>query len=217
MRNLSLACAAPAALAALLLPVAGASAATVPFPYIDVITIGTPTNVTQTNGVLSVTATGDALFTALGVSTPFTPAATFTLMGTYNAALTAAETTANTYDFSNGAITVNNGTNLLTATFSDLKISSLSTSLFSIAIGSGSLTYTGGSLAGTLTQGQVVGTFTLNTFTPNGNSQPDLSQNFTGTNFTAKVGAVVPLPGTLALLLPGLLGLGVIARRKAAV
>lgn len=216
-KPLPFASALPLALVAVLAPLANASAATVNFPYIDVITIGTPTNVTQTGGLLSVTATADAIVTALGTQTALTPIGTFTLTGTYSAALTAADGAPNTYDYTTGTLSVNNGTNLLTASFSDLRVSSLSTSLYSIAIGSGSLVYSGGTLAGALTQGEIVGSFTVSSFTPNGNGQPDLSQDFTGTNFTAKVGSVVPLPGSLTLVLPALLGLGALTRRRAAV
>jgi hypothetical protein len=104
---------------------------------------------------------------------------------------------------------------LLTATFSDLVMQSAGTSLFDYVIASSPLTYTGGSLAGTLAGGEVVGSFTVSSaskYTASGAA--NLSQDYSGANLTAKVGAVVPLPATAWLLLSGLGGLGAVARGR---
>jgi len=194
-----------------------AHAVTVPYPYVDVITLGNGIDVTQTGGALTVAATADAVVTALGVQTPILPQATFSLTGQYSAALSALESpTSNTYDYTNGTFSINNGTNLLTGTFTDLKLTSVSSALFDIAIGAGAVTYTGGTLAGTLAGGTTVGSFTVSTYATNANGVADLSQNFTGTSFTAKVGAVtaVPLPGPLPLLLSGIGAAGAFAGRR---
>jgi hypothetical protein len=193
-----------------------AKALTVPFPYVDVISLTTDDDVTNSSGTLSLTGTADAVYLSAGNPVSITPQGTFTLTATYSASLTAAESaSSNTYDFTNGFVTIQNGTTLLTATFSDLKIVSEGTSLFSVASASSPLVYTGGSYAGTLpAAGDLVGSFVLDSFTANGNGVADLSQNFTGDDLTAKVGAVVPLPAALPLLLSGIVGIGVMTGRR---
>lgn len=195
-----------------------AHAITVPFPYVDVTSLDTGTDVTSDGSTLTMTGSVSQLFTASGVFTPIAPSATFTLSATYSATLTGNEQAgSNTYDFTSGTISINNGTNLLTATFNDLQLTAEGTSLFQLAVGSSALTYTGGSLAGTLGGGAIVGSLTVTGYTPNGNDVADLSQAFTGNNLTAKVGAVVtpvPLPASLPLLLSGLLGAGAFAVRN---
>jgi hypothetical protein len=144
-----------------------------------------------------------------GSITNLTPSATFTLSASYSASLTAADGKPNTYDYTNGVITIGpSSAPLLTATFQDLVMQSAQTSLgtatLNYAIAASAITYTGGTLAGTLTGGEILGNFTIVTAAAtNGAGYVDLSQDFTGNNLTAKVGAVVPLPPTLPLLLSG--------------
>lgn len=209
---------AAACLALAVLACGSAHALTVPFPYVDVTSVDTSTDVTSSGGALTMSGSANQLFTSSGVFTPIAPQATFTLTATYSPTLTALEAAgSNTYDFTNGSISINNGSNLLTATFSDLQLTSVGTSLFELAVGSSSLTYTGGSLAGSLGTGAIVGSLTVTSYTANGNGVADLSQDFSGNNLTAKVGAVVapvPLPASLPLLLSGLLGAGALAVRN---
>lgn len=182
-----------------------ANATTVPFPYIDVISLGTADDVSSTGGALNMTGTASAIVQSLGVQLPISPQATFTLNAQYSAALTSLEAPgSNTYDFTNGSITVNNGTNLLTASFNDLQLTSLSSGTYQLAIGSGPLSYTNGTLAGALTGGTLLGSFIVDAYTANSNGVANLSDNFTGYDLTAKVGAVVPLPAAFPLLLSGL-------------
>jgi hypothetical protein len=195
----------------------GAQALTVNAPYVDVVSVGTGTDVTSSGGVLTMTGTSTAVFASPGVIlTSLAPEATFTLTATYSPTLTATESPgSNTYDFTSGTLTINNGTDLLDATFSDLKLTALSTALFQLAVGSSPLVYTGGSLAGTVGTGAIVGSLTLTSYTAGGSGVADLSQNFQGNNLTAKIGATaVPLPGSLSLLLTGLLGAGALTVRN---
>lgn len=196
-----------------------AGAATVPYPYIDVVQQGGDAGVNATGTIPTVTMQGTAIsiINGPGNSTSLAPTATFTLSATYSAALTAADGQPNTYDYTNGVITIGNGGSapLLTATFSDLVMQSAGTSLFDYVIASTPLIYTGGSLAGSLSGGEIVGSFTVtgaNAYTASGAA--NLSEDYTGNNFTAKVGSVVPLPASAWLLLSGIGGLGVLARGR---
>jgi hypothetical protein len=198
-----------------------ATAATVPYPYIDVVQQGTDSGISTTGSIPVVTMQGTAisLINGPGSVTSLSPTATFTLTATYSAALTALDGQPSTYDYGNGVITIGSAgsTPLLTATFSDLVMQSSGTSLFEYAIASGPLTYTGGSLAGSVTGGEIVGSFTVTNASTNAFGAADLSQDYSGSNLTAKVGAVVPLPAAAWLMLSGLGGLGglgVLARRR---
>jgi hypothetical protein len=196
-----------------------AAAVTVPYPYVDVIQQGSDTGVVATGTTPTVTMQGTAvsIINGPGSVTNLTPAATFTLTASYSAALTAADGHPNTYDFTNGSITIGNtgSPTLLTATFSDLVMQSSGTSLFNYVIASSPLVYTGGSLAGTLTSGEIVGSFTVTSASATtSQGYAILSQDFAGNNLTAKVGAVVPLPATSWLLLSGMGGLGALLRRR---
>lgn len=198
-----------------------AGAATVPFPYIDVVQEGGDAGVAATGVVPSLAMQGTAvsIITGPGAVTSLSPTATFTLTATYSAALTAADGQPNTYDYTNGVISIGNAGSpaLLTATFSDLVMQSSGTSLFDYVIASSPLAYTGGSLAGTLGGGEVVGSFTVNTASGHtASGAADLSQDYTGSNLTAKVGAVVPLPAAAWLLVSGLAGLGTLSRGRRA-
>lgn len=192
-----------------------AHAVTVPYPYIDVISLGSATDVTFDGTTLSMTATASTIVESGSSSTPISPEGTFTLTATYNSALSALESpTSNTYDFT-GSLSINNGSNLLSANIADLQITSFSSGTLELAIGSAALSYTGGSLTGLLSSGTLLGSFIVNSgYTTNANGVANLSDPFSGYDLTAKVGAVVPLPASLPLLLGGLglLGLGVRAR-----
>jgi hypothetical protein len=196
-----------------------ADAATVPYPYLDIVQQGGDTGVAAVGSTPVVTMQGTAIsiINGPGSSTSLTPTATFTLTATYSAALTAADGQPNTYDFTNGVITIENAGSapVLTATFSDLVMQSAGTSLFDYVIASSPLLYTGGSLAGTLSGGELVGSFTVtsaNAYSSSGAAV--LSSDYAGDNFTAKVGSVVPLPAAAWLLLSGIGGLGVMARGR---
>jgi hypothetical protein len=196
-----------------------ADAATVPYPYIDVVQQGTDTGVAAVGSTPTLTMQGTAISIINGpgsVTSLGTPA-TFTLTATYSAALTAEDGQPNTYDYTNGVITIGNAGSapLLTATFSDLVLQSAGTSLFNYVIASSPLAYTGGSLAGSLPGGEIVASFTVtaaNAITSSGAA--NLSQAYAGDNLTAKVGAVVPLPAAAWLLLSGIGGLGALARGR---
>lgn len=198
-----------------------AGAATVPYPYIDVVQQGSDAGVSATGSTPTMTMQGTAIsiIDGPGSVTSLATPATFTLTATYSAALTAADGQPNTYDYTDGIITIGNAGSapLLTATFSDLVMQSAGTSLFDYVIASSPLTYTGGSLAGSLSGGEIVGSFTVtgaNAYTASGAA--DLSQGYTGDNLTAKVGAVVPLPAGAWLLLSGIGGLWALARGRRA-
>jgi hypothetical protein len=112
-----------------------------------------------------------------------------------------------------GTLQVGTGGSLLSASF---------TSLALINAGSGTgnlmatLTYTGGSLAGAIGSGELIGGFVVGTCT-GAAAGCDFSQAFSAQNITGtKVGAVVPVPAAVWLFGSGLLGLVGIARRKAA-
>lgn len=168
-----------------------AAAATVPYPYIEVVQQGSDTGVAAVGATPSLTMQGTAvsIISGGGSVTSLSPTATFTLTATYSAALTAADGQPNTYNYTNGVITIGNSGSpaLLTASFSDLVMQSAGTSLFDYVIATSPLTYTGGSLAGTLTGGEVVGSFTVNTASGHtALGAADLSQDYTGSNLTAK-------------------------------
>jgi hypothetical protein len=195
-----------------------AAAVTVPYPYVDVVQQGTDTGVVATGATPTVTMQGTAvsIINGPGSVTNLAPPTTFTLTANYSAALTAADGHPNTYDFTNGSITIGNAGSpaLLTATFSDLVMQSAGTSLFNYVIASSPLVYTGGSLVGTLTGGEIVGSFTVTSASATSQGYAILSQDFAGNNLTAKVGAVVPLPATAWLLLWGMGGLGALSWRR---
>ena len=196
-----------------------ADAATVPYPYIDVVQQGSDTGVAAVGSTPTVTMQGTAVSIINGPSsiTSLTPTATFTLTATYSAALTAADGQPNSYDYTNGVISIGNSGSapLLTATFSDLVMQSAGTSLFDYVIASSPLVYTGGALAGPLPGGELVGSFTVTSasaYTSSGAAI--LSGDYAGNNFTAKVGSVVALPPAVWLLLSGIGGLGVLVRGR---
>jgi hypothetical protein len=196
-----------------------AAAVTVPYPYVDVIQQGSDTGVVASGTGPTVTMQGTAvsIINGPGSVTNLAPPATFTLTANYSAALTAADGKPNTYDYTNGTITIGNAGSptLLTATFADLVLQSSGTSLFNYVIASSPLVYTGGSLVGTLTSGEIVGSFTVTSASATtSQGYAILSQAFAGNNLTAKVGAVVPLPATAWLLLWGMGGLGALSRRR---
>lgn len=198
-----------------------AGAATVPYPYIDVVQQGSDAGVSATGSTPTVTMQGTAIsiIDGPGSVTSLATPAMFTLTATYSAALTAADGQPDTFDYTDGVITIGNAGSapLLTATFSDLVMQSAGTSLLDYVIASSPLTYTGGSLAGSLSGGEIVGSFTVtgaNAYTASGAA--DLSQGYTGANLTAKVGAVVPLPAGAWLLLSGIGGLWALARGRRA-
>jgi hypothetical protein len=196
-----------------------ANSATVPYPYIDIVQQGSDSGVNATGATPTVTMQGTAIsiINGPGSSTSLMPTATFTLTANYSAALTQQDGQPNTYDYTNGTVTIGNAGSapLLTATFSDLVMQSSGTSLFDYAIASSPLIYTGGSLAGSLSGGEIVGSFTVasaNAYTSSGAA--DLAQDYAGNNFTAKVGSVVPLPPAAWLLLSAIGGFGALARRR---
>ena len=196
-----------------------AGAVTVPYPYLDVVQEGADTGVVASGIGPTVTMQGTAvsIINGPGNVTNLATPATFRLTANYSAALTAADGQPNTYDYTNGTITIGNAGSpaLLTATFSDLLMQSSGTSLFNYVIASSPLVYTGGSLAGTLTSGEIVGSFTVTSASATtSQGYAILSQGFAGSNLTAKVGAVVPLPATAWLLLGGMGGLGALSRRR---
>jgi hypothetical protein len=198
-----------------------ANAATVPYPYIDVVQQGSDAGVSATGSTPIVTMQGTAVSVINGPGnvTSLPSGTIFSLTAAYSAALTAADGQPGSYDYANGTITIGSAGNapLLTATFADLVMQSSGTSLLEFAIASSPLTYTGGSLAGSFSGGELVGSFTVTNYTPNAQGAADLSQDYTGANLTAKVGAVVPLPAAAWLLLSGLgglAGLGALARRQ---
>jgi hypothetical protein len=196
-----------------------AAAVTVPYPYLDVVQQGSDTGVVAAGATPSVTMQGTAvsIINGPGSVTNLATPATFTLTADYSASLTAADGHPNTYDFTHGTITVGNAGSpaLLTATFSDLVMQSAGTSLFNYVIASSPLVYTGGSLAGTLTSGEIAGSFTVTSASATtSQGYAILSQGFTGNNLTAKVGALVPLPAAAWLLLSGMGGLGALAWRR---
>ena len=198
---------------------ATATAVTVPYPYVDVVQQGADTGVVASGTTPTVTMQGTAvsIINGPGNVTNLATPATFRLTANYSAALTAADGQPNTYDYTNGTITIGNAGSpaLLTATFSDLLMQSSGTSLFNYVIASSPLVYTGGSLAGTLTSGEIVGSFTVTSASATtSQGYAILSQGFAGSNLTAKVGAVVPLPATAWLLLGGMGGLGALSRRR---
>jgi len=108
-----------------------------------------------------------------------------------------------------GSLLVDGGL-ALSATFSDLMITSLGSGT---VVWSANLSYTGGSLAGGLTAGLVEGGFSgINGFSM---GQSLLGENFSGMGGLGKLGAVsaVPVPAAVWLFGSGLLGLAGIARR----
>jgi len=198
-----------------------ATATTISYPYVDVIEESGDLGVSATGSVPALTMQGTAtgIVSGPGQIMNFGTPATFTLTANYSAALTAADGQPNAYDYTNGTITIGTaGTApLLTATFQDLVLQSAGTSLYEYVIGTSALDYTGGTLAGTLTSGEILGSFTItSSAATNGAGYADLSQDFTGSNLTAKIGAVVPLPATLPLLLCGAGFLGLLRRRVVA-
>lgn len=196
-----------------------AAAATVPYPYLDVIQQGADTGVVASGAAPTVTMQGTAvsIINGPGSVTNLSTPATFTLTADYSASLTAADGQPNTYDFTHGTITIDNvgSPALLTATFDDLVMQSSGTSLFNYVIASSPLVYTGGTLAGTLASGEIVGSFTVSSAAAStSQGYAILSQNFTGNNLTVKVGTVVPLPATAWLLLWGMSGIGAVSWRR---
>ena len=196
-----------------------AAAVTVPYPYIDVVQQTGDLGVSAVGATPTLTMQGTAIsiINGAGSVSSLSPTATFTLTATYSAALTAADGQPNTYDYTNGVVTITPAGNapLLTATFADLVMQSSGTSLFNYVIASSPLSYTGGSLAGSLPGGELVGSFTVTTANAHtASGAADLSQDYSGANLTAKVGAVVPLPAAAWLMLSGLGGLGALARGR---
>lgn len=105
------------------------------------------------------------------------------------------------------------GAETLFASFSNLSIVH---SFGGLADWNADLTYTGGTLAGSLTSGRVEGGF-AGLGTGFGIGADLLGQSFSTSGGIAKIGAVVPVPAAVWLFGSGLLGLAGIARRKAAV
>lgn len=166
---------------------------TVNYPYIDVNT-GT---VSASGGSLTMQGTTDAIIFASG---PVSLSTTFTLNATY----TQPDPQSGSYDFA-GTLTVgSSGSPLLSASFSDLV---LETAIPGSALFSAALTYTGGSLAGSLSGGELAGAFSVT-------GTPDFPESFTGDTLTAKAGAVVPLPTSLLLLMSGFGALACAAPRR---
>lgn len=196
-----------------------AAAATVNYPYIDVIDEGTGV-VSATGAVPSLTLQATAAYIVDGPgSYTYLPAGTpFTLTASYSASLTQADGQANSYDYTNGVITVGTaGSPLLTATVSDLVLQSVSTGLGASVIATGAIDYTGGSLAGSLPGGEIIANFLVQPTVTNASGYAVLSDDFSGSSLTAKVGSVVPLPAALPLLVSGfglLLGAGATRRRR---
>jgi hypothetical protein len=110
-----------------------------------------------------------------------------------------------------GTLLVDGGA-ALSASFSNLSIVYTG---FGTASWYADLTYTGGSLAGSLTGGRVEGGFSgITGFTdPTDIGLSLLGQTFSGAG-NAKLGAVVPVPAAVWLFGSGLLGLAGIARRR---
>jgi hypothetical protein len=193
-----------------------AGATTVAYPYIDVIENPGDSGVVATGSLptLNMGASAVGVVNGPGSINDFATPVPFSLSATYSASLTAADGTLGDYDYTNGLIMIGSTTSpLLTATFTDLVMESGGDSLFQFVIASSALNYTGGSLAGPLSGGNILGSFTVGASTPNALGNADLSRDFTGSNLTAKVGPVVPLPATLPLLLCGLGLVSAVARR----
>ncbi|MGB5474150.1 MAG: hypothetical protein WBQ78_11790 [Gammaproteobacteria bacterium] len=104
------------------------------------------------------------------------------------------------------------GGSALQADFANLTITY--SSLLQTAFWNADLTYTGGSLAGSLTGGRVEGAF--GGLTGFGDGLSLLGQDFSASGGIAKVGAVVPVPPAVWLFGSGLLGLVGVARRRSA-
>jgi hypothetical protein len=197
----------PVGVLALATTVASAGTVTVNYPYIDVIQLGSDLGVSDTGGALTIQGTADAVIIAPGSTMSISPAGVFTLNATYQR-----PDPTSGYDFTNGSLTVTNGGSspLLSASFSDLVVQTgVPTPFGTSATFTAPLTYTGGSLAGSLSGGVLLGSFLLTS------SGTNLSQDFAGDQMTAKVGTVVPLPASLPLLLAGLCGLGGLTARAA--
>jgi hypothetical protein len=157
------------------------------YPALDIHNItGTDTGVTLTTGLTPDTFNIDATVVAIvtnGGSINI-PDQDFSLTstGSYNG----------TFGLFSGSFVVGGG--LLTGTFTDLPV-------FGIGSGyaqfNGGVTYTGGTLMGSLTGGTITG-------------------NIAGSDVIAKLGAVVPVPAAIWLFGSGLIGFIAVARRKSA-
>ena len=144
-----------------------AAAATVPYPYIEVVQQGSDTGVAAVGATPSLTMQGTAvsIISGGGSVTSLSPTATFTLTATYSAALTAADGQPNTYDYNErrdhhrqrGSPALIDGELLGPGDAVRRHFA------VRLRVATSPLTYTGGSLAGTLTGGEVVGSFTVNT------------------------------------------------------
>jgi len=164
-----------------------ASRASVLYPQLDIVTQGADAGVVRSGDHLSIDATAIAIILSNTVGDILDiPDTDFTL-----------NTAVSTGD---GLLTVGS---LLTATFANFAFTDLGSGNAAFAA---DLSYTGGSLAGSLTVGRLEGAFLADT--------TDLTGDFNASIVQAKLGAVVPVPAAVWLFGSGLLGLVGIARRK---
>jgi len=186
--------------AALMLVLAPAVAsADVVKPYLAVDNLAGDTGVAKSGSLLTMDGTAFTLITTGApidiADEPFALAATFVSDDGFGS-----------YTFGSG--TLNIGT-LLAATFSSLTVESLG---FGVGNFFADLTYTGGSMKGSYTNGRVEGSFF-------GATTDNFSGNFTAADLTAvAVGQVQPVPVPAAgwLLGSALLGLAGLGRRRQA-
>ena len=162
------------------------------FPVLEL----NPVTVTGTTSGITMTGAAPFIFSdSTTILTDFSPDLAFSL----------------TSDVSGSGSLLVDGGSVLSATFSNLAV----VHLFSGNVSwDAALTYTGGSLAGSLASGRIEGVFAgVGGFT---GVQSLLGADFSASGGIAKIGAVVPVPAAVWLFGSGLLGMAVVARRKSA-
>jgi hypothetical protein len=159
------------------------------YPALDIHNItGTDTGATLTTGLTPDSAIFDIDATVVAIVTDGGP----NNIPNQDFSLTSTGMYDGDFGLFSGSFVVGGG--LLTGTFTDLPV-------FGIGSGyaqfNGGVTYTGGTLMGSLTGGTITGTIT-------------------GSDVIAKLGAVVPVPAAIWLFGSGLIGFIAVARRKSA-
>ena len=163
-------------------------------PQLDIQTLGGDSGVSSTGGILGMDATAIAIITE-GAPIDITYV---------DFALTA-HPDSSPGDIYYGSLTVDS---LLTADFTNLMLTDLGNVEGQyVVVFEADLSYTGGSLAGGLSNGRVEGTF----FDDN---PIDCSSDFTAAEITAKIGPIVPIPGVIWLLGSGLIAYVGYRKRK---